>query len=67
MRLPRAAHAGETVETVGFVADDELLPTPSEILDEMGQVSLASSLRGVQAGAPDTRAGIYQTARTAAR
>jgi len=65
--LLAAAHAGETVETVALWLDDELLPTPSEILDEMGQVSLASSLRGVQAGAPDTRAGIYQTARTAAR
>ena len=42
-------------------------PTPAEFLDAAGYRQLASSLRGTQHGAPETRDGIYQTARTAAR
>ena len=42
-------------------------PTPAELLDDAGYRALASSLRGAQHGAPETRDGIYQTARTAAK
>ncbi|QVJ03486.1 type IV secretory system conjugative DNA transfer family protein (plasmid) [Nocardiopsis eucommiae] len=62
-----AAGAGEDMNTVATWLDDELLPTPVEILREMGQHPMASSLKGAQDGAPETRAGIYQTARTAAK
>lgn len=62
-----AAGAGEDMNTVAMWLDDELLPTPVEILHEMGQHPMASSLKGAQDGAPETRAGIYQTARTAAK
>jgi type IV secretory pathway TraG/TraD family ATPase VirD4 len=46
--------------------DDTTSPTPSQHLASAGFRALASSLRGVQHGAPETRDGIYQTARTAA-
>ncbi|MEU0237609.1 TraM recognition domain-containing protein [Nocardiopsis sp. NPDC006198] len=62
-----AAGAGKDMNTVAMWLDDELLPTPVEILYEMGQAPMASSLKGAQDGAPETRAGIYQTARTAAK
>lgn len=62
-----AAGAGEDMNTVATWLDDELLPTPVELLREMGQHPMASSLKGAQDGAPETRAGIYQTARTAAK
>ena len=62
-----AAGSGQDMNTVAMWLDDELLPTPVEILHEMGQPPLASSLKGSQDGAPETRAGIYQTARTAAK
>ena len=47
--------------------DDPATPTPAELLDDAGYQALASALRGAQMGAPETRDGIYQTARTAAK
>ena len=47
--------------------DDPATPTPAELLDDAGYLALASALRGAQMGAPETRDGIYQTARTAAQ
>src|SRR6266566_9491654 len=46
--------------------DDTATPTPADLLAAAGFRALASSLRGAQYGAPETRDGIYQTARTAA-
>ncbi|KOX13704.1 hypothetical protein ADL05_18570 [Nocardiopsis sp. NRRL B-16309] len=62
-----AAGANLDMNRVAEWLDDELLPTPVEILKAMGQHPMASSLKGAQDGAPETRAGIYQTARTAAK
>jgi len=42
-------------------------PVPAELLEAAGFHALAASLRGAQHGAPETRDGIYQTARTAAK
>ena len=47
--------------------DDPATPTPAELLDDAGYAALASALRGAQMGAAETRDGIYQTARTAAK
>jgi type IV secretory pathway TraG/TraD family ATPase VirD4 len=43
------------------------VPTPIELLTDAGFTAMATSLRGAQNGAVETRDGIYQTARTAAR
>jgi type IV secretory pathway TraG/TraD family ATPase VirD4 len=42
-------------------------PLPVRLLEEYGHTSRAESLAGYQAGAMETREGIFQTARTAAR
>jgi len=47
--------------------DDTATPTPADLLAAAGFRALGSSLRGAQYGAPETRDGIYQTARTAAK
>ena len=47
--------------------DDPGSPTAAELLDDAGYRALGSALRGAQHGAPETRDGIYQTARTAAK
>ncbi|HVB46452.1 MAG TPA: TraM recognition domain-containing protein [Streptosporangiaceae bacterium] len=46
---------------------DPAVPTPAELLAEAGFTAMAASLRGAQNGAAETRDGIYQTARTAAK
>ena len=43
------------------------MPTPVELLADAGFTAMAASLRGAQNGAAETRDGIYQTARTAAK
>jgi type IV secretory pathway TraG/TraD family ATPase VirD4 len=61
-----AAAASRSLRDVARWLDDTASPTPAELLDTAGFRALASSLRGAQHGAPETRDGIYQTARTAA-
>jgi type IV secretory pathway TraG/TraD family ATPase VirD4 len=61
-----AAVSGRSLRDVARWLDDTASPTPAELLDGAGFRALASSLRGAQHGAPETRDGIYQTARTAA-
>jgi len=61
-----AASSGRSLRDVARWLDDTASPMPSELLDAAGFRALASSLRGAQHGAPETRDGIYQTARTAA-
>jgi type IV secretory pathway TraG/TraD family ATPase VirD4 len=61
-----AAASGRSLRYVARWLDDTASPTPAELLDDAGFTALASSLRGAQYGAPETRDGIYQTARTAA-
>ena len=61
-----AAASARSLRDVARWLDDTASPTPAELLDAAGFRALASSLRGSQHGAPETRDGIYQTARTAA-
>ena len=61
-----AAASGRSLRDVARWLDETASPTPAELLDAGGFRALASSLRGAQNGAPETRDGIYQTARTAA-
>jgi type IV secretory pathway TraG/TraD family ATPase VirD4 len=65
--LLAAASSGRTLHTVSRWLDDPATPTPAELLDDAGYPALASALRGAQMGAQETRDGIYQTARTAAK
>jgi type IV secretory pathway TraG/TraD family ATPase VirD4 len=61
-----AASSARSLRDVARWLDDTASPTPAELLDAAGFRAMASSLRGAQNGAPETRDGIYQTARTAA-
>ena len=61
-----AATSGRTLREADRWLGDAASPIPAELLDRAGFSGLASSLRGMQNGAPETRDGIYQTARTAA-
>jgi type IV secretory pathway TraG/TraD family ATPase VirD4 len=61
-----AATSGRTLREVDRWLGDAASPVPSDLLERAGFDGLASSLRGMQHGAPETRDGIYQTARTAA-
>lgn len=65
--LAAAVTPGRTMRDVPRWLDDAGSPTAAEFLDAAGYQLLASSLRGTQHGAPETRDGIYQTARTAAK
>jgi len=47
--------------------NDPVLSTPVQVLREHGQKAAAASLSGRQHGAPETRDGVYETARTAAQ
>jgi len=62
-----AATSGRTLRDVAKWLDTPAVPTPVELLEEAGFHLLASSLRGAQNGAIETRDGIYQTARTATK
>jgi len=64
--LLAAAASARSLRDVARWLDETASPTPAELLDAAGFRALASSLRGAQHGAPETRDGIYQTARTAA-
>ncbi len=61
-----AATSRRTLRDVSRWLDETASPTPAELLDAAKFRALASALRGAQNGAPETRDGIYQTARTAA-
>ena len=65
--LLAAAASRRTLRDVSRWLDDPGSPTPAELLNDAGYRALASSLRGAQHGAAETRDGIYQTARTAAK
>ncbi len=62
-----AASSGGSLLDVGQWLAEPAVPTPIELLTEAGFTAMATSLRGAQNGAVETRDGIYQTARTAAR
>ncbi|MEU7004178.1 TraM recognition domain-containing protein [Nonomuraea sp. NPDC046570] len=62
-----AASSGRTLREVARWLDAPAVPTPVELLETAGFGLLASSLRGAQNGAVETRDGIYQTARTATK
>jgi type IV secretory pathway TraG/TraD family ATPase VirD4 len=62
-----AATSGRSLQECGRWLADPGSPIPADLLDRAGFRALAASLRGAQHGAPETRDGIYQTARTAAK
>jgi type IV secretory pathway TraG/TraD family ATPase VirD4 len=62
-----AASSGGSLLDVGQWLAEPAVPTPIELLAQAGFPAMAISLRGAQNGAVETRDGIYQTARTAAR
>ncbi len=62
-----AASSGHTLHDVAGWLNEPAVPTPIELLADAGFAAMAASLRGAQNGAVETRDGIYQTARTAAR
>jgi type IV secretory pathway TraG/TraD family ATPase VirD4 len=62
-----AASSGQTLHEVASWLTEPAVPTPAELLTDAGFTAIAASLRGAQNGAPETRDGIYQTARTAAK
>ncbi len=65
--LLAAASSGQTLHEVGGWLNEPAVPTPVELLADAGFTAMAASLRGAQNGAAETRDGIYQTARTAAK
>jgi type IV secretory pathway TraG/TraD family ATPase VirD4 len=62
-----AASSGHTLHDVAGWLNEPAVPTPAELLGDAGFTAMAASLRGAQNGAAETRDGIYQTARTAAK
>ncbi len=65
--LLAAATSGNTLHQVAEWLNEPAVPTPIELLADAGFTAMAASLRGAQNGAAETRDGIYQTARTAAK
>jgi type IV secretory pathway TraG/TraD family ATPase VirD4 len=65
--LLAAATSGHTLHEVARWLNEPAVPTPIELLAAGGFAAMATSLRGAQNGAVETRDGIYQTARTAAK
>jgi len=65
--LLAAAVSGRTLVEVYEWLNDPVTSEPSELLRERGRTAAASSLQGRQHGAPETRDGVYETARTAAQ
>jgi type IV secretory pathway TraG/TraD family ATPase VirD4 len=62
-----AATFGHTLHDVAAWLTEPAVPIPIELLHDAGYTAMAASLRGAQNGAVETRDGIYQTARTAAK
>ncbi|WP_051468741.1 type IV secretory system conjugative DNA transfer family protein [Actinomadura oligospora] len=65
--LLAAATSDRTMHHIAQWLDEPAVPTPIELLQQAGFHLMASSLKGTQNGAVETRDGIYQTARTAAK
>lgn len=65
--LLAAATSGRSMHHIAQWLDEPAVPTPIESLQHAGFHLMASSLKGTQNGAVETRDGIYQTARTAAK
>lgn len=65
--LLAAALSGRDLGEVYEWLNDPVLATPVQVLLENGQKAAAASLSGRQHGAPETRDGVYETARTAAQ
>ncbi|MEV4251678.1 TraM recognition domain-containing protein [Spirillospora sp. NPDC049652] len=62
-----AATSNRSMHHIAQWLDEPAVPTPIELLRQAGFHLMASSLKGTQNGAVETRDGIYQTARTAAK
>lgn len=62
-----AAGTSRSLRHVATWLNEPGVPTPCELLQQSGFPAMAASLRGAQNGATETRDGIYQTARTAAK
>ncbi|NAZ81039.1 type IV secretory system conjugative DNA transfer family protein [Kineococcus sp. R8] len=65
--LLAAATSRRSLHDVYEWLNDPVVPTPGVLLREHGYPAVAASLTGRQHGAPETRDGIYETARTAAQ
>ncbi|MEU7802654.1 TraM recognition domain-containing protein [Micromonospora arborensis] len=61
-----AALEGDTLMSVQRWLSDSTAREPGEILKAHGYPAAARAMAGRQAGAPETREGLYETARTAA-
>ena len=62
-----AGSSGRTLADVYDWLNRPANPTPVDLLRQHGHVASANGLAGRQAGAPETREGVYETARTAAK
>ena len=62
-----AASSERTLDDVARWLDQPANPAPATLLADAGFANLASLLTGTQNGAHETRDGIYETARTAAK
>lgn len=65
--LLAAALSGRGLDEVYEWLNDPVLSTPAQVLREHDQPAAAASLQGRQHGAPETREGVYETARTASQ
>jgi type IV secretory pathway TraG/TraD family ATPase VirD4 len=65
--LLAAALDGRTLVEVYEWLNDPALTTPIELLRRREEIAVAASLLGRSIGAPETRDGVYETARTAAQ
>lgn len=65
--LLAAALSARSLVDVYEWLNDPVIATPSELLRSHGEQAAAASLQGRQHGAPETRDGVYETARTAAQ
>lgn len=65
--LLAAATSGRDLVEVYEWLNDPVLVTPVELLRAAGHHAVAASLQGRMHGAPETRDGVYETARTAAQ
>jgi type IV secretory pathway TraG/TraD family ATPase VirD4 len=65
--LLAASLSGRSLVDVYEWLNDPVIATPSELLRSHGELAAAASLQGRQHGAPETRDGVYETARTAAQ
>jgi len=64
--LAAAVSDGDLTDVYEWL-NDPVLPTPVALLRSAGHGAAASSLSGRMHGAPETRDGVYETARTAAQ